>query len=95
MVKLLARPKGSMTRHMNWLDVTALVLVIIGALNWGFVAIAEYDLVAALFGLDFGETSTATRVVYGLVGIAGLFTIWTTVKAGQEATQRQGASRSM
>jgi len=48
------------------------VLAIIGALNWGLVAIARFDLVAEIFGLDFGETNGATRVIYGLVGIAGL-----------------------
>jgi hypothetical protein len=54
-------------------DYLARILVIVGALNWGLVAIAEYDLVAELFGLGFGETSTATRVIYGLVGLAGLW----------------------
>lgn len=47
-------------------------LCIIGALNWGLVAIAEFDLVAELFGMGFGETNAATRVVYGLVGLAGV-----------------------
>jgi hypothetical protein len=37
------------------------------------VAVAEFDLVAELFGLGFGETNTATRVIYGLVGLAGLW----------------------
>ena len=53
---------------MKKLDVLAGVLVVVGALNWGLVAIAEFDLVATLFGLDFRETNAATRVVYGLVG---------------------------
>jgi uncharacterized protein len=48
-------------------------LVIIGALNWGLVAVAEFDLVAEIFGLVFGEVNVATRIVYGLVAIAGLF----------------------
>jgi uncharacterized membrane protein YuzA (DUF378 family) len=55
------------------LDVIAAVLVIVGALNWGLVSIAKFDLVAALFGMHFGETSALTSVVYGLVGIAGLY----------------------
>lgn len=50
----------------------ALALVVIGALNWGLVAIAEFDLVAEIFGETFGETNAATRVIYGLVGLAGL-----------------------
>jgi len=55
------------------LDVIAAVLVVVGALNWGLVAIAKFDLVAALFGMHFGETSALTSVVYGLVGVAGLY----------------------
>jgi uncharacterized protein len=55
------------------IDVLALILAIVGALNWGLVAIGEFDLVAKIFGLDFGETNAATRVVYGLVGLSGLW----------------------
>ena len=58
---------------MRKLDLVAGVLAIVGALNWGLVAIAEFDLVAAIFGLDFGETNAATRIVYGLVGLSGLW----------------------
>jgi uncharacterized membrane protein YuzA (DUF378 family) len=55
------------------LDLLAGVLVIVGGLNWGLVAIADFDLVAALFGLEFGETNAATRIVYGLVGLSALY----------------------
>lgn len=58
---------------MNNLDVAAAALVIVGALNWGLVGVFHLDLVAALFGMKFGETSTMTTVVYGLVGAAGLY----------------------
>ena len=58
---------------MKLIDVVATVLVIVGALNWGLVAVARFDLVAALFGLSFGEVSGLTAVVYGLVGVAGLY----------------------
>jgi len=58
---------------MRKLDVAALILAIVGALNWGLVAVGRFDLVAALFGMDFGETSAITRVVYGLVGLSGLW----------------------
>ena len=64
------------------------ILAIVGALNWGLVAIAEFDLVAAIFGLDFGETNAATRVVYGLVGISGVLLAATLVP-----THRQSHSR--
>jgi uncharacterized protein len=58
---------------MKVIDVVAAVLVVVGALNWGLVAVAGVDLVAALFGLSFGEVSGLTAVVYGLVGVAGLY----------------------
>ena len=58
---------------MRKIDAVAAALVIVGALNWGLVAIAKFDLVAAVFGLDFGETNAATRIVYGLVGLSGLW----------------------
>jgi uncharacterized protein len=57
------------------IDVLAGALVVIGALNWGLVAIAEFDLVATVFGLDFGETNAATRVIYGLVGAAAVYEV--------------------
>jgi uncharacterized membrane protein YuzA (DUF378 family) len=58
---------------MKLFDVVAAVLVIVGALNWGLVSVARFDLVAALFGLSFGEVSALTAVIYGLVGAAGLY----------------------
>jgi uncharacterized membrane protein YuzA (DUF378 family) len=58
---------------MKKLDLLATVLVVVGALNWGLVAVARFDLVAALFGLRFGETSAVTSAVYGLVALAGLY----------------------
>ena len=71
---------------MKRLDVLALILVVVGALNWGLVAIAEFDLVATLFGLDFGETNAATRVVYGLVGASAL---WIAARFATVADRRQ------
>jgi hypothetical protein len=58
---------------MKRLDVLAAVLVVVGAFNWGLVAIARFDLVATLFGLRFGEVSPLSAVVYALVGVAGLY----------------------
>ena len=58
---------------MKQLDVAAAVLVVIGALNWGLVAVARFDLVATLFGMRFGEVSPLSAAVYGLVGLAALY----------------------
>jgi uncharacterized membrane protein YuzA (DUF378 family) len=55
---------------MNGLDKTALGLVVIGALNWLLVGVFQWDLVAALFG---GQSSIVSRIVYSLVGVAGLY----------------------
>ena len=60
---------------MKKLDVVAGVLLVVGGLNWGLVAIARFDLVATVFGLDFGETSVASRLVYGLVGLSAVYVL--------------------
>ena len=57
---------------MNAFFKVGLLLVIIGALNWGLIGFFEYDLVADLFG---GQDSTGARIVYSLVGVAGLASI--------------------
>jgi uncharacterized protein len=68
---------------MKQLDIVAAVLVVVGALNWGLVAVARFDLVAALFGMQFGETSALSAAVYALVGMAGLYQglFWKRVQA--------------
>lgn len=71
---------------MKKIDVVAVALVVVGALNWGLVAVARFDLVAAVFGLDFGETNPASRVVYGLVGASGL---WLAARARALVTSRE------
>ena len=60
---------------MKKLDLLAATLVLIGGLNWGLVAVAKFDLVAWIFGMDFGETNVASRIVYGLVGLAAVYGI--------------------
>jgi uncharacterized membrane protein YuzA (DUF378 family) len=58
---------------MKKLDVIAAVLVTIGALNWGLAGLFHLDLVATVFGMKFGETSSLSALVYGLVGLSGLY----------------------
>jgi uncharacterized membrane protein YuzA (DUF378 family) len=58
---------------MKKLDVVAAILVVVGALNWGFVAVAHFDLVAAIFGMKFGEVSPFSAIVYGLVALSGIY----------------------
>jgi uncharacterized membrane protein YuzA (DUF378 family) len=72
-VNVEAAQGGRKGVEMKQLDVLATVLVAVGAINWGLVGLAEIDLVAVLFGMRFGETSALTSVVYGLVGLAGVY----------------------
>ena len=60
---------------MKKLDMLAAALLVVGGLNWGLVAVAEFDLVATLVGLEFGETNFASRVVYGLVGASAVYQV--------------------
>jgi len=55
------------------IDWIALVLLIIGGLNWLLVGIFQWDLVAAIFG---GSAAVVSRIVYILVGIAAIYTIY-------------------
>ena len=54
------------------LDKISLVLVIIGAINWALIGIFQFDLVAYLFG---GQGALVSRIIYGLVALAGLWCI--------------------
>ena len=56
---------------MNFINKLAYILVIIGALNWGLIGMGGFDLVAFLFG----TMSFLSRLVYGLVGLSGLWLI--------------------
>jgi len=53
-------------------DFISLLLVIIGALNWGSIGIFGFDIVGALFG---GQGSIISRIIFTLVGLAGLWAI--------------------
>lgn len=53
-------------------DIVALVLVIVGAVNWGSVGLFGIDLVATLFG---GQAALMSRIIYSLVGLAGIWCI--------------------
>lgn len=56
---------------MKVIDKIALVLIIIGAINWGLIGIFNFDLVATIFG----DMTIISRIIYGLVGISGLWGI--------------------
>lgn len=57
---------------MNGLQRIALILTVIGAINWGLIGLFQFDLVAAIFG---GQGSFLSRIIYSLVGLAGLINL--------------------
>lgn len=56
---------------MRALDIIALILVVIGAINWGLIGFFQFNLVDSLFG----TMSSFSRIIYALVGIAGLYAL--------------------
>lgn len=66
------------------LDVTALIVTIIGAINWGLIGLFKFDLVAFLFG----DMSLIARIVYVIVGLCGLYMISFFGKLGNSAAER-------
>ena len=56
---------------MKTLDYIALILVVIGAINWGLIGFFNFDLVKAIFG----SMTLITRIVYALVGVSGLYAL--------------------
>jgi len=71
---------------MRAAQILAAILLIVGGLNWGLVALANFDLVAALVGQSFGDTNAISRVIYGLVGIAAIFEAVRLVTVGSNRT---------
>lgn len=65
---------------MKGLDYTCLTLVIIGAVNWGLIGFFRFDLVTFLLG----DMTWLTRIVYGVVGLAGLYMLSAYGRFGQE-----------
>lgn len=66
---------------MSALQRIALLLTIIGAINWGLIGFFQFDLVAAIFG---GQNSTISRIIYGIIGIAGLINLALLFKPAEE-----------
>jgi uncharacterized protein len=75
---------------MKPLNLLTLILVIVGGLNWGLVGIAQFDLVAAIFG----ASSAIARTVYVLVGLSALYQIVPLLKAFQIDEPRAQARRA-
>jgi uncharacterized protein len=67
-------------KMMSAIQRIALVFTIIGAINWGLIGFFQYDLVAAIFG----HTTALTRIIYGIVGIAGIINLGLLFKPNPE-----------
>ena len=60
---------------MRGLTILALVLIVIGAINWGLIGFFGFNLVEAIFGTSTAGI-VAQRIIYALVGLAGVYGIW-------------------
>lgn len=63
-------------KSLNVVDWLAIVLVVVGAINWGLIGVFKYDLVAKIFG----DMSGVSRAVYTVVGVAGLYLLMASMK---------------
>jgi uncharacterized protein len=74
--------KGGST--MSGIQRVALIFTIIGAINWGLIGFFQFDLVAAIFG---GQGAALSRIIYGIVGIAGLINLGLLFKPSAEVSR--------
>jgi uncharacterized membrane protein YuzA (DUF378 family) len=77
---------------MKALNSIAAALLIVGGLNWGLVAVAEFDLVAWITGQEFGEANVLSRIVYGLVGLAAVYGLTQLTSRNANPTSLRSAS---
>jgi hypothetical protein len=70
-----------MKKRLGFIDGLAIIIVIIGALNWGFIGLFNYDVIATVLG----EMNILTRVAYMIIGLAGLWTIFAFMKKRRAA----------
>ena len=68
------------SRSMNAIDWIAMTLLIIGGINWGLIGLFGFDLVATLFG----DMTPVSRIVYVVVGLSALYSIYTAMKVGTD-----------
>lgn len=66
---------------MKALNYIALILIVIGALNWALIGLFQFDLVGAVFG---GMTSMLSRIIFTIVGLAGLWSLTFFGRLGEE-----------
>lgn len=70
-MEILIQDKEKEVTFVKVIDYIVLVLVLIGAINWGLVGFFSFDLVAVIFG----DMTIISRIIYALIGIAGLYAL--------------------
>jgi len=81
-------------KQMRYINALALLLVIVGGINWLLVGIADFDLVATLTGDQFGQTNLISSVIYVLVGVAAIWLLPSLVQWVAQAHESQTPVRS-
>jgi len=81
------------TPHLNPLEWLAALILIVGGLNWGLVGLFEYDLVAEIFGEEFGTTNWASRLVYIIVGASAIYTLMGLLRMEAMTTKEERARK--
>lgn len=76
------RRASNPTSRLTSLDWIAMTLLIVGGINWGLVGLFSFDLVAAIFG----AMSPVSRIVYVLVGLSAVYSIFTSLKMSRART---------
>jgi uncharacterized membrane protein YuzA (DUF378 family) len=69
-----------MLMRLNIIDYIALILLVVGGLNWGLIGFFNFDLVAAIFG----NMTAISRTVYGIVGICAIYTLYIIYKISEK-----------
>jgi hypothetical protein len=77
------------TPHLNPLEWLSAIVLIVGGLNWGLVGLFEFDLVAEIFGEEFGTTNGMTRTIYTIVGASALYTLFGLLRMEAMTTREQ------
>lgn len=75
--------KSVSSNRMGTLDWVAMALLVIGGINWGLIGIFSFDLIAAIFG----NMSVLTRLIYTVVGLSAVYSIYTSSKMGRNQMQ--------
>jgi uncharacterized membrane protein YuzA (DUF378 family) len=74
--------KSVSSTRMSTLDWVAMTLLVVGGINWGLIGLFSFDLVAAIFG----AMSPLTRIIYTLVGLSAIYSIYTSTKMVRKQT---------